>query len=518
MSSDSASRPPAASDDWDDLPLAPGDDDWDAAVRPEAPEAGTPASPDSPDSSEDPFNEAALEDLPEDIPEISEIHEDILEGLPEDVPEIPEDPSDGLPEPVRAGASDSDGRGGTPGTDAAAKSSVPPGLLLKARPPKKARDPDADTMDLQEQPDDAPGGGDSALPPVDGGLGSLSEPGDHEAAGLAGGSDEPDEVEAAAADGDASEDSSGGGRPGEAGSADDASAGAGGAGEDSGEGAAGGGDIDDVPTGESGKPRGGDSGERDGSLAGRARPPVKSDETDQGRADFLKSLMDGGSDAVPQKVELDLDGIFDQAKKEAENLSPDATRQPVEAPKPDEVKEEEPADDIDVAPLNVGAQFKKVARVKMFILLGTLAVVAVGLLFAVYSIFIKGRQAPPPPPPPIAADPIDVPRELTPGERPLGPFFLIMNEAEPAKVLEMQVILHYRDEVDAPLIEVSKAEISNQIFLYAKAEGQELLTDMDKRTAFQARMLEVLNALPSLRSDPLNPRLTYLQISMLRLR
>jgi hypothetical protein len=466
-----------------------------------------------------------LEDLPEDIPEIpeiseiSEIPEDILEGLPEDVPEIPEDPPDGLPEPVRAGASDSDGRGGTPGTDAAAKSSVPPGLILKARPPKKARDPDADTLDLQEQPDDAPGGGDSARPTDDGGPGSLLEPGDHEAAGLAGGSDEPDEVEAAADDdGGASEDSSGGGRPGEAGSADDASAVAGGAGEDSGEGAAGGGDIDDVPTGESGKPLGGDSGERDGSLAGRARPPVKSDETGQGRADFLKSLMDGDSDAVPQKVELDLDGIFDQAKKEAENLSPDATRHPVEAPRPDEVKEEEPADDIDVAPLNAGAQFKKVARVKMFILLGTLAVVAVGLLFVVYSIFIKGRQAPPPPPPPIAADPIDAPRELTPGERPLGPFFLIMNEAEPAKVLEMQVILHYRDEVDAPLIEVNKAEISNQIFLYAKAEGQELLTDMDKRTAFQARMLEVLNALPSLRSDPLDPRLTYLQISMLRLR
>jgi hypothetical protein len=111
-----------------------------------------------------------------------------------------------------------------------------------------------------------------------------------------------------------------------------------------------------------------------------------------------------------------------------------------------------------------------------------------------------------------------MPREMIPGEIPLSRFTIIMDEVQPTKVVEMDIILHYRDEVDTPLVKANITSIHEAIYLYTKQEGQQLLTDMEKRTAFQAKMLDILNNIPALKTDPSNPRLTYMQISLLRAR
>jgi hypothetical protein len=45
--------------------------------------------------------------------------------------------------------------------------------------------------------------------------------------------------------------------------------------------------------------------------------------------------------------------------------------------------------------------------------------------------------------------------------------------------------------------------------------GPPLLTDPEVRRRLQADLLETLNSLDALRSDPADPRLTYVQISLL---
>jgi flagellar basal body-associated protein FliL len=247
------------------------------------------------------------------------------------------------------------------------------------------------------------------------------------------------------------------------------------------------------------------------------RPALPVDGDDQSRNDFLKSLMDGENDAVPQKVELDLDGIFDQARKEAEQLSPEATHLPVEAPKPDEpAPDPSPEADLAAEAALSPAEVKKVARYKMLIVLGTLGVVVLGMLFALYRIFF--RSAPPAPqvrPFVVEPDTLLSARAPIPGEMPLGRFYLTLGEAPDSVVVEMEITLHYHDSPDAPLISGEMTLIRDLIYRLTKPLGPALLTDPDVRRQLQADLLQTLNNIEALRSDPADPRLTYVQISLL---
>ena len=226
--------------------------------------------------------------------------------------------------------------------------------------------------------------------------------------------------------------------------------------------------------------------------------------------------MEGDGDVVPQKVELDLDGIFDQARKEAEQLSPDATHQPVDAPAPEPEAAPPPAEEVmDLAPLSSDG-IRKVARYKMLIVLATLGVVVLGTLFALYRIFFKTvPQAPAVRPFVVEPDSLLASRAAMPGEMPLGRFFLTLGEASEAVVVEMEITLHYHDSPDAPIIVREMTLIRDIVYRLTESFGPSLLTDSDVRRQLQGDLLQTLNNIEALRSDPADPRLTYVQITLL---
>jgi flagellar basal body-associated protein FliL len=236
-------------------------------------------------------------------------------------------------------------------------------------------------------------------------------------------------------------------------------------------------------------------------------------EGDAERAQFLKSLMDGSDEAVPQKVELDLDGIFDNAKMEAEKLSPDATHPPVEAPMPDPV----PANEMpDIEPISQSG-VKKVNRIKLFILFGLLSLFAIGLLFAVYRIFFSHVEVPVAPV--IETEPVETIKAPIPGELVLDRFFITCGEDNNnAVVIEMEIILHYRDESDVFTINSNMTFVRDLIYRLTKAVGTDLLVDVQKRHKLQADLLSTLNNLDSFKSISGEPTLTYVQISILKRR
>jgi flagellar basal body-associated protein FliL len=229
--------------------------------------------------------------------------------------------------------------------------------------------------------------------------------------------------------------------------------------------------------------------------------------------------MDGDSDVVPQKVELDLDGIFDMARKEAETISPDSTFQPVEAPAPaPEPEHEQEAEVIDTAPLNASAPVKKVARFKMILVVATLSLIGLGLVFVVYTLLFNKPKAPVLPLPTYEADPIDTQRVPISGEMPLERFIIPMVDRESPVTVEMALILHYRDQADESVLKAQEVQLRDISYRLAKEAGASLLTDTEARQRFQANLLATLNNIDQIKADPENPRLTYVQISLLRRR
>jgi hypothetical protein len=233
---------------------------------------------------------------------------------------------------------------------------------------------------------------------------------------------------------------------------------------------------------------------------------------DQGRNDFLKSLMDGDDEVVPQRVELDLDGIFEQARRE--QISPEATHQPVEAP----VAEDElPNEIIDDLSLTHGGSVKKVPKYKMFMVFGTSGLVIIGLFFAIYSIFFRDTPSVPQSKPfLVEPDLLTDSRVPLPGEMPPERFTIILDSgSSETAVLEMEIILHYRDTHDAVLIKREITSIRDLIFRLTKEVGPSIFNNQDLRRQLQADLMITINNIDSLRSDPADPRLTYVQISLL---
>jgi flagellar basal body-associated protein FliL len=268
------------------------------------------------------------------------------------------------------------------------------------------------------------------------------------------------------------------------------------------------------------EPPSGESPPDEGPLSPKSEPAARNpgDEAhggqDPDRARFLKSLLDGSEDSVPRKVELDLDGIFDEAKKEAESLSPDSTHPMTEAPLPEEppVFSDEPAPPPE--PLSE-PHVRKVSRYKLLFLVVPIAVGLAGLI-AAWHIFFRSPPQMEVEQSPLAPAALVEERPPAPGEMTLGKFFLDLGqETGQGLVVEMEIILHYGDAPDALLIDGHMVEIRDLIYRLAKDRGPGILSDPAVRRQLQADLLSTLNALPHFGTGA-EPRLTYVQISLMR--
>jgi flagellar basal body-associated protein FliL len=240
------------------------------------------------------------------------------------------------------------------------------------------------------------------------------------------------------------------------------------------------------------------------------------DADDPARADFLKTLSDLDGEDVPKKVELDLDGIFNEAKREADNLSPEATRLPEEAPPIEPEKEilvELPSQEPNLSgPI-------KFARYKILIFFSILGLAVAGLGFGAYQIFFKS-----PPQPKTVNEEYQPPSDLAqplvkiPGVLTLERFYVSLGEEPNRTLVEMEIILHYQDEPVAQILKNENVVIRDLIFRLTKTVDPSIVTEMEERRQLQANLLSTLNNLPQLHSDPTDPALTYVQISLLKKR
>ncbi|MDR1167072.1 MAG: hypothetical protein LBO66_14620 [Deltaproteobacteria bacterium] len=239
---------------------------------------------------------------------------------------------------------------------------------------------------------------------------------------------------------------------------------------------------------------------------------------DEDRTRFLESLIDGSDEAVPRKVELDLDGIFDQAKKEAESLSPDETRTPVTAPLPPQEPERDPEEPAPPPEPLAPPTVRKVSKFKLLFMLGPIVLGALALLVGVYQIFLKSDPQPADQDLLILTDPLERARDPEPGEMTLDRFRMTLDGAQdsPPAVAEIEFILHYHDAPDAFVIQNNLIEIRDIIFRVTKAQNQALLNTPSIRRQLQADLLSTLNDLPPLKGDQESQVLTYVQISVLR--
>ncbi|MDR2352936.1 MAG: hypothetical protein LBF22_07180 [Deltaproteobacteria bacterium] len=235
------------------------------------------------------------------------------------------------------------------------------------------------------------------------------------------------------------------------------------------------------------------------------------------RTRFLESLLDGTEDTIPRKVELDLDGIFAEAKKEAEQLSPDSTHTPVTAPPlpPEEKLPDEPV--FAPEPFNPPTS-KKISKLKLTMMLLPVVLGVGGLFFGIFQIFFKEVPQPDPLDLLIIQSPLDRHKEPIPGEFTLASFYMTLesNDGSPPVVAEMEIILHYQDTQYSVLLEDNLVELRDVIFRISKAQGKHLLSDPTLRRQLQANLLRTLNELPFLKADQENQVLTYVQISLLR--
>ncbi|MDR0547800.1 MAG: hypothetical protein LBI10_00040 [Deltaproteobacteria bacterium] len=494
----------AALDDWDNLPLDPTADDWDdsppATVQGQV-AAARASSPDKADWPEDlARGEGALDDLDDDqsAEPANDDDDEFLDLAPLAVPEEssplateslgPEDSWDRANEPLEAGPLATKGQKDSLAatTNKGQKDSLSQTPLALAA--KSAPGPE-DSWDQTDQPLDA--GQESSLGPDDS-WDQTDQPLDAGQESPLGPEDSWDQTDhplkAAQESALGPEDSLGVAKKPKDSSAEAIKA------EDEGF------DFEDALKAES----------QDSDAAKRLAAYTE----DSTKSDFLKSLGESDSDELPRKVELDLDGIFNEAKKEAENLSPEATHLPDDAPEPPPAPTKAPEQVPPPKP-----QVVKFASYKLFIFIGILVVAASGLTFGVYNIFFK-KNAPPSPPREeiVFEDDLAQPKAKVPGVFKLDRFLLSLGPDEDETVVEMEILLHYRDE---PVVEAIKNEtliIRDLIFRVARTISPGVVTDADIRRQLQANLLKTLNNLPSFQSDPADPSLTYVQISLLKKR
>ena len=227
-------------------------------------------------------------------------------------------------------------------------------------------------------------------------------------------------------------------------------------------------------------------GDHAGQGVGFTPPPPAGPESEASDSEPAASL--------PQKVELDIEGIFfdDLVAATGQGDEPAAEEPAAPAEEAQAPAEETPAPDDPAQappPPPEAAPHHKIPLAKLLILvLPTLAVLVV-LGLVVHRLFI---HTPPPPPEVLVIDPAPSAREPEPGEIPLKPFYINF-AGEPEVIVEMSAVLYYNDISDRELIEANLPSVREVIFRLTRNKGGQVVTNGGMQRALRQELRQAAN-------------------------
>jgi flagellar basal body-associated protein FliL len=209
----------------------------------------------------------------------------------------------------------------------------------------------------------------------------------------------------------------------------------------------------------------------------------------------------GGEEAPnAKKVELDIEGIFLDSAAPAEPPPAEEPPAPASAPAPPEVP-----------PAPKEPEVRKIAKTKMLILVVPAVVVLLGLIFGLYKLFFSGPpEAPLTPEKPLVIETRAPPREPTPGEIQLGPFYINFPGRRNDIMAEMFVVIYYEDAPDRFFIENELTVIRDIVYRVTQGLGAEVIADSQLQKRLRQELMEKANAALGA------PRISFIQISQLR--
>lgn len=463
--------PPEAVDDWDSLPLDPDGDDWDDIPPPRADNPANPEST-SPPIPAAPIPAAAAPPLPPNLPsgaapppdsgqifallgaddefKVDDFGDQFLEA--ESDPDEPGPLGDDLDELDLPDSLDSSE---PPAPDGAATEAPADGLnfddLLSAAPEAESVSADADDW---------------------------SEAAGAEDAGEQGGTDPGGEADVSApALGPAVDDA-----PGISGASEARPASAGSGEEDS----------EDAHF------------DAAGFLDGAVEPAGGDEPEEDREAVSVMDKIEAELEDLPtKKVELDIEGIF------LEDHDPPPAEE--EAPSPETEPQEEPAPQTEVPsePEEIPAS-KKVPKIKLLMLLVPALLLVGGLGFGLYKLFFSSPAAESGPAP-LVIDPNVPLREPQPGSLDLGAFYVNFPGERGETIMEMTVVLYYKDLPNRAAIEARLPLIRDIIYLASQGQGSQVISNGEAQRQLRQVAAEQANAALG------GNHIDYVQISQIRI-
>lgn len=220
-------------------------------------------------------------------------------------------------------------------------------------------------------------------------------------------------------------------------------------------------------------------------------------------ASLLDKIEAELEDLPTKKVELDIEGIFleDHDPPIAEAEPPEPEPQLEEEPSPPEAPP--PAPEEAPAP-------KKIPKIKLLMLLVPALLLVCGLAYGVYKLFFSSSSGPEGPAP-LVIDPTVPPRDPQPGSLDLGAFYVNFPGDRGETIMEMTVVLHYKDLPDRAAIEARLPMVRDIIYLVTQGQGSQVISNGEAQRLLRQAAAAQANA--ALGGDHID----YVQISQIRI-
>jgi flagellar basal body-associated protein FliL len=244
-----------------------------------------------------------------------------------------------------------------------------------------------------------------------------------------------------------------------------------------------------------------DSDPDDFALLGALALGGGTEQDEEPPASMMEKIEAELEDLPTKKVELDIEGIFledhDPPPVEEEELLPEPQ---VEAAPPE----------VDLSVPEEAPSPRKIPRLKLLMVLAPVLLLVFGLGFGVYKLFFFSPSAEEGPAP-LVIDPTVPPREPLPGSLDLGAFYVNFPGDRGETIMEMTVVIYYKDLPDRAAIEARLPLIRDIIYLVAQGQGSQVISNGEAQRQLRQIAAEQANAALG------GEHIDYVQVSQIRI-